>query len=71
MRASQNSKNLKKMLRKSPALNALVATFKNTHFNLSSLKVTKLSKLWRFFLFKILLSSLLIVAAYYSINRKD
>ena len=35
--------NLKKMLRKSPTSNVWVATFKNTDFPQSSLKVTKLS----------------------------
>ena len=40
----QNLQNLKKMLRKSPASNALAAIFKYTDFSQGSLKVTKLSK---------------------------
>ena len=40
----QKSQNLKKMLRKSPASNALAAIFKNANFSQGSLKVTKLSK---------------------------
>ena len=48
------SQKLKKMLRKSPVSNNWVANFKNTDFFKSSLKVTKLSKFYHFFLFKII-----------------
>ena len=40
----KNPKNLRKMLRKSPAWNAWAAIFKNPDFSYSSLEVTKLSK---------------------------
>ena len=40
----KNLKNLRKMLRKSPASDVWATIFKNTDFSKSSLKVTKLSK---------------------------
>ena len=49
------------MLRNFPASNAWTAISENAGFSESSLKVTKLSKFWHFFLFKILLSSLMVV----------
>ena len=49
------------MLRKSPGSNTSVVIFKNANFSQRSLKVTKLNIFQHFFLFKILLPSLLIV----------
>ena len=43
-----------RMLRKTPALNAWNAIFKNVDFSWNPFKVTKLSKVLAFFLFKIL-----------------